>query len=189
MGEPSTSRDDLADLLSRAGKGDSAALTDLLRRYESRVRLAARALLRSPLRQALDSVDLVQSVHRALLPGLRDGRYTFSDEGQLLALAVTVLRHKVQRAAQRKRPSALDPDADPVDRTVPPPSSRAESDDLLAHILGEVDGLDRRALELLAQGYSTVEIAAALECTPAVLRARLSRARSRLRDSGLSDQV
>jgi RNA polymerase sigma-70 factor (ECF subfamily) len=141
------------------------------------------------MRQALDSVDLVQSVHRALLPGLRDGRYAFSDEGQLLALAVTVLRHKFQRAAQKKRPAALDPHAEPIDRTLPPPSSRAESDDLLAHVLGEVDGLDRRAMELLAQGYSTVEIATALECTPAVLRARLSRARSRLRDSGLNDQV
>ncbi|MCE9560621.1 MAG: RNA polymerase subunit sigma-24 [Planctomycetes bacterium] len=189
MSESPTSRDDLADLLSRAGKGDSAALTDLLRRYESRVRLAARALLRSPLRQALDSADLVQSVHRALLPGLQDGRYSFTDEGQLLALAVTVLRHKFQRVAKKKRPSGLNPEAEPIDRSAPPPAANSDAADLLAHLLGEVDGLDRRAVELLAQGYSTAEIATTLGCTPAVLRARLSRARSRLRKAGLNDQA
>lgn len=188
MSEPPTSRDDLADLLRRAGKGDSAALADLLRRYESRVRLAARALLRSPHRQALDSLDLVQSVHRALLPGLQDGRYTFTDEGQLLALAVTVLRHKFQRVAQKKRPSALSPDAEPVDRSAAPPAANLDAADLLAHLLDGVDGTDRRAMELLAQGYSTVEVASVLGCTPAVLRARLSRARSRLRDAGLTDE-
>src|SRR5690348_4987095 len=90
----------LADLLRQATAGDSAALAELLQRYERRVRLAARSLLRPPLRNVLDSFDLVQSVHRALLPGLRDGRYAFADEEQLVALAVTVLRHKVRRSAR-----------------------------------------------------------------------------------------
>lgn len=179
---------DLADLLRRAGAGDAAALTEVLRRYEHRVRLAARALLRSPLRQALDSLDLVQSVHRALLPGLQDGRYTFADERQLVALAVTVLRHKVRRSARKKQPGELDGATTPADRSAGPPAT-ATANDLLARLLADVEGPDRRAVELLAQGYNTVEIAAALGVAPAVLRARLSRLRRRLREAGHDDRL
>lgn len=180
---PPTGPGDLADLLRRAGAGDAAALTDLLRRYEHRVRLAARSLLRPPLTQALDSLDLVQSVHRALLPGLRNGRYSFADEGQLVALAVTVLRHKVRRSARRRPPVGLDevavePDSGPA---------AAVASDLLACLLEKLAGPDRRAVELLAQGLGAAEIAAELGCTPAVARARISRLRRRLREAGHAD--
>lgn len=178
-----TGPEDLAALLRRAGTGDAAALTDLLRRYEPRVRLAARSLLRSPLSHALDSLDLVQSVHRALLPGLRDGRYAFADEGQLVALAVTVLRHKVRRSARRRSPLELDPAAPPVEPAAGPPAT-ALANDLLARLLSELDGPDRRAVELLVAGHDTAAIATALSCTPAVVRARLSRLRQRLRSAG-----
>jgi len=181
-----TSPDDLAALLRRAEAGDSTALGNLLRRYEPRVRLAARVLLGRTFRGAFDSLDLVQSVHRALLPGLRGGRYTYADEDQLIGLAVTVLRHKVQRLARKRRPAELTDAAEPVERGAEP-LAIASANDLLARLVDQLDGLDRRAVELLAQGYNTVEIAAVLNCTPAVLRARLSRLRRRLREAGHDD--
>lgn len=190
MADPPPAPDALADLLRRAGAGDAAALGDLLRRYERRVRLAARSLLRPALRNVLDSIDLVQSVHRALLPGLRDGRYAFADEDQLVALAVTVLRHKVQRTARRPPPAPSDPAALPAE-----PSAEAEPPDaavgreLVANVLADLDGDDRRLVELRMQDYTTPEIAAELGVSPAVLRARLSRLRKRLRDAGYDEWV
>jgi RNA polymerase sigma-70 factor (ECF subfamily) len=172
----------LADLLSRATAGDSAALSELLRRYERRVRLAARLLLRQPLRPYLDSLDLVQSVHRALLPGLRGGRYALADEDQLVALAVTVLRNKVHRAARRARPAApLAAAAEPSARDAAP------ADESRDRVLAALDGPDRRIVELRLEDRSTAEIAADLGLTPAVVRARLSRLRARLRDAGFAD--
>jgi RNA polymerase sigma-70 factor (ECF subfamily) len=63
--------DDFAALIARAQAGDPTALAELVRRYESRVRLVARVLLGKALQPYLDSMDLVQSVHRSLLGGPR----------------------------------------------------------------------------------------------------------------------
>lgn len=182
---PSSDPGALADLLKRAGAGDSAALGELLQRYERRVRLTARSLLGPPLRHVLDSLDLVQSVHRALMPGLRDGRYSFDDEDQLVALAVTVLRHKVRRAARRRQPTAPPPDSPAPLGDQPAHASAAR--DLLDRVLDDLGPEDRRLVEMRLQQFSTAEIAHALGCTPAILRARLSRLRARLRDSGYEE--
>jgi RNA polymerase sigma-70 factor (ECF subfamily) len=60
-----------ADLLARARRQDPAALAELVQRYESRVRMVARVLLGPALRPYLDSLDLVQSVHRSLMLGIQ----------------------------------------------------------------------------------------------------------------------
>lgn len=174
----------LADLLRRASAGDESALGQLLQRYERRVRLAARSLLRHPLRHLLDSLDLVQSVHRAMVPGLREGRYTFSDEDQLVALAVTVLRHKVLRNAQRTR---LAPPPPPAPTSMPHETAAAR--DLLSRLLADLTDADRRIVEMRLEGFATAEIAASLECTPAIVRARLSRLRRRLREAGYVESI
>lgn len=175
----------LSDLLARAGAGDAAALAELLRRYERRVRLTARSLLGPGLRPTLDSLDLVQSVHRALLPGLRCGRYAFADEDQLVALAVTVLRHKVHRATRRplSGPLVESPPAPPDDQ----PANATAARDLLARVLDTLGEEDRRIVEMRLQQFSTAEIATALGCTPPILRAQLSRLRARLREAGYDD--
>src|SRR5262245_56113014 len=66
---------DFADLLGRARQGDKDALTELTRRYEPEVRIVARVLLGPALQPHLDSLDLVQSVHRTLMLGIREDRY------------------------------------------------------------------------------------------------------------------
>ena len=68
---PADPRDYHTELLSRVQQGDEAALAELLQAYEPRLRTTARVLLGPLLRPHLDTVDLVQSVHRVLLPGLR----------------------------------------------------------------------------------------------------------------------
>src|SRR5690348_16259844 len=107
VSETATSFD---DLMSRARGGDGPALAELARQYEPEIRMMARLLLGPALRPYLDSMDLVQSVHRSLLVGLRQGKYEFSGPDRLVALALTMIRRKVarkwRRHRQQQRPAA-----------------------------------------------------------------------------------
>ena len=64
-------------LLERTRQGDKEALAEIARTYESEVRIMARVRLGPALRPYLDSMDLVQSVHRSLLIGLVRTSSTF----------------------------------------------------------------------------------------------------------------
>ena len=77
------------DLLARAREGDEEAMSDLVRQYETEVRIVARARLGAALRPYIDSVDLVQSVHRSLIIGLRNDRFELASPENLIALAVS----------------------------------------------------------------------------------------------------
>src|SRR5713101_4998679 len=92
-----------ADLLARARQGDQAALTALSRQYEPEVRIVARVLLGPALRPYLDSLDLVQSVHRSLLAGLRDDKFELDSPDRLVVLAVAMVRRKIGRLWRRHR--------------------------------------------------------------------------------------
>jgi RNA polymerase sigma-70 factor (ECF subfamily) len=184
----------LSTLLARVRSGDETALTAVLQQYETRLRLAAHALLGPALRTQMDTFDLVQSVHRALLPGLRDGKYDIAEPEQLVALALTVIRNKLISKWRHLRPEheqrAAGVDAGNSSRqTLDDPSAIAQVNDSVRHLLNGLDASDRKLLELRMQGYSTVEIADQLECDAHALRARLSRLRTRLRDAGFTDSL
>src|SRR3954447_26621985 len=98
--EPPT---EFADLMARAGRGDEAALAELSRQYEPKVRVVARVLLGPALRPYLDSVDLVQSVHKSLMLGLRQDKFELATPENLLALALTLVRRRVPRQWRRIR--------------------------------------------------------------------------------------
>src|ERR1700677_2998952 len=89
--------DDFGVLLASARAGDQAALVELARKYEPEVRIVAHVLLGPALRPHLDSVDLVQSVHRSLMLGLRNCKFDISSPEKLIALALTMVRRKVAR--------------------------------------------------------------------------------------------
>ena len=190
--------DDLGDLLSDVRAGDDAALTRVLQQYEPRLRTAARVLLGPWLRPHLDSLDLIQSVHRELLPGLRQGKYELSSHQQLLGLALTIIRRKVARSWRRlQREQALGgvpPGADESAEALLPsrdadddPLANALVNDAVRHILAALGPEDRRIVERRLQGFSTVDIAQELNCDPHVLRARLSRLRQKLRTEGMDE--
>src|SRR5215475_9847353 len=89
--------EDFAALLTRARAGDQEALATLVQQYESKLRVVARVLLGPALRPYLDSLDLVQSVHRSLMLGLREDKFDISTPENLLALALTMVRRKAAR--------------------------------------------------------------------------------------------
>jgi len=185
------------EILARARTGDEAALTDLARQYEPEVRAVARVRLGPALRPYLDTMDLVQSVHRSLLVGLRANKFAFNGPDQLIALAVTIVRRKAARHWQRaQRQQRMGPSSDDaplpdmllnLTSTEQDPAQTAETSDAVNRVVNLLDGLDRKLLELSLQGYKTVEIAEMLNQNADVLRVRLSRLRAKLRSIGVTD--
>ena len=181
----------LASLLAQVRDGDEAALTQVLEKYEPRLRTAAHVLLGPLLRPQMDSVDLVQSVHRVLLPVLREGKYDFSSSEELVALALTVVRRKIARNWRRLRleqkhaPKGKENFAPAEDH----PVENALAKDALEYLFAQLTEEERRLVKLRLEGYSTVEIARTLNYEAPALRARLSRLRQRLRSNGCTKWI
>src|SRR5262245_30902680 len=189
---------DFAALLSRARGGDQVAPAQLTAEYEPKLRLVARVLLGPALRPYLDSVDLVQSVHRSLMLGLRDQKFTPEGPENLLALALTLVRRKVARHWRRlQRQQRLSGAGDrPADLAVvltglgqanDDPAAAAQFHDQVEALCRTLTDAERRLLELRSQGFTPSECAAELKLTPVAFRVRLTRLRQRLRAAGVFD--
>jgi RNA polymerase sigma-70 factor (ECF subfamily) len=183
-------------LLGQVRQGDQSALAQLVQQYESKVRLVARVLLGPALRPYLDSVDLVQSVHRSLMLGLRQDKFDISSPEKLTALALTLVRRKVarhwRRLQRQKRLAGRSTDSGDVPQLLaslcspePDPARAAQVNDALEHLYRSLDASDQCMLELRLFGYSTAEIADKLGIHAIALRVRLSRLRQRLQDNGV----
>ena len=187
---------EFAALLASARAGDEAAAARLVRAYEPQVRIAARVLLGPALRPYLDSVDLVQSVHRSLLLGLRAQKVDLAGPDNLIALTVLMVRRKVARRwAHLRRQQRLS--GAPAGRDDLPglllgvsspqadPAREAAYRDMVRQLCRQLSEAERRMLELRLQGHTTAEVAAALGVSPIALRVRLTRLRQRLQDGGV----
>jgi RNA polymerase sigma factor (sigma-70 family) len=186
----------IEDLIARVRGGDEAALAELLLRYEPKIRLTARYLLRPILRRYLDSIDVTQSVQVELVQGLRQGKFDLSDSDAFVALAVTVVRRKVARhwrhlqqdhrlrfgpsaEAHAASHSPTPPEA-PID-----PATDLERDEEIERLWQRFDPIERQLLELRIQGYTIEEAATQMGCRANVLRVRLCRLRKRLQEQGV----
>lgn len=184
-------------LILAAKSGDRSALSRLVEEFEPEIRMIARRRLGKELRPFLDSVDLVQSVHRSLLVGLRGDRFDLSTPASLLALSATIIQRKVakqwRKLQRQKRMETEDPrsitevlmslQAD-VDDT----AKQSQIRDAVERILAEVDPVEKKLIEMRLLGYTTAEVAQALELDSDVLRVRLSRLRKRLKERGLLNE-
>jgi RNA polymerase sigma-70 factor (ECF subfamily) len=188
-------------MLAKAREGDRSAFAYLAAQYEPELRLVARLRLGPGLRPYLETMDLVQSVHRSLLVGLRQYKFDVSTPEKLIALALTLVRRKAARRWRREqrqqRLSGGFSDSDALVQMLtgiaspqPTPADTVAFRDTVAHVCRRLNDLERQMLELQLQGYRTVEIAERLGQDPDVLRVRLSRLRQRLRAEGvLSDEL
>ena len=187
-------------LLAAARSGDETAMQRLIQQYEPELRIVARHRLGPALRPHLDTIDLVQSVHRSLLIGLRAARFDISSPENLIALAVTIVQRKAAKhwrhLKRQQRLSGHDDSQGDLLETML--SLRTDRDDetdevatreLLSQWLRDVDPVERRLIELRLEGHSTVEVAQILDLDPDVLRVKLSRLRKRMRERGLMDDL
>ena len=181
-----------ADLLAKARSGDKTAMAQLAEEYEPQVRLVARARLGLALRPYLDSVDLVQSVHRSLMMGLRNDLYDVASPDRLVALAVTIVRRKVARQWRRhRRQQRMDGPDSPdlahlvVSLSTSDPAEVVALQDQTSRLFAEMNDVDRQLIELRLEGYTTAEVSRRVGCDSEMLRVRLYRLRKRLKDCGL----
>lgn len=190
---------DFTTLVHQARAGDAAALDQLARTYESDLRIAARVHLGPALRPYLDSIDLVQSVHRSLIRGLRDDRFHLTNSAGLIALALTMVRRKIARQWRRHRRqlrrdsqtnlgvSTTDVLTTLTSRSLDPARAAAVRD-AIDRTLRDLDDTDRQLLQLRLNGWNTSEIAEQLGHSPEALRIRLFRLRNRLAEQGIGPE-
>jgi RNA polymerase sigma-70 factor (ECF subfamily) len=174
------------ELLARARQDDHNALAKIVQLIEPDLLRAAHLRISPQLRPFLESIDLVQSVHKSILISLRNKSYVFDGPEDLIALAVTMVVRKASRMWRkvkrdqeyralveqlvRRRPAADDPTA------------RAEREDQVRDLLGRLSDEDRRLIELHLENCGTREIATRLNTTENIIRARRSKLFRKLRE-------
>jgi RNA polymerase sigma-70 factor (ECF subfamily) len=183
-----------AALIAHARQGDASALRELAQQYEDEVRVVARVLLGPALRPYLDSIDLVQSVHKSLMLGLRRDRFDITSPEKLVALAVEMVRRKIGRKWRHLRKQRrFDTPTDSSTATPPwagkatpqiGPAENAQLNDAVLQVCRSLTAAERRIIDLRLEGNSIVSIAKQLGMDDHVLRARMSRLRQRLREAG-----
>ena len=193
MSEPTAA---FTELLARARQGDDQALQELVQEYEPEIRMVARRRLGPALRPYLDTLDVVQSVHKSLLLGLRQDRFDLSSPDKLVGLALVMVRRKVahhwRHLQRQKRLEGGGPSGDVPDLLVslssaePDPARAAAVNDELRQLYAGLGPAERQMLEMSMQGFSTKEIADELGLDLNVLRVRMTRLRQRLRGAGVT---
>lgn len=186
-------------LIERIRAGDEGAVQELVSRYESDVRAIAGRRISPQMRPYLDTVDLVQSMHRSLLIGLRNDRFTIHSRQQLFALVVTIVRRKAARhwrkVKRQHRLSGRDTIGSPVVMDLVAAISRRElepgeavaNQDSLEQTLNKIDPVYRDVIRLRLDGHSTIDACRILGLDPDVTRVQLSRIRRKLMSFGIDE--
>lgn len=106
-GDPPPGDGELRTCLARVRAGDEDAARELLRRYESKVRLVVRRQLPRLLRSRFDSQDFLQSVWGSFFRRMRAGPSELESPANLVAFLARAARNKVideyRRASSRKQ--------------------------------------------------------------------------------------
>jgi RNA polymerase sigma-70 factor (ECF subfamily) len=156
--------------------------------------------LSAALRPYVDSVDLVQSVHRSLLIGLRHDKFDISSPEKLLGLAVTIVRRKVarhwRRAQRQQRLSGFGGKSETLaefligmNQRVSDPTASLMMRDGIERVLRELTATDRSLIALRLEGYTTAEACRTLRLNPDTTRRRLSRLRRRLKEIHVDSHI
>ncbi|MCA9218093.1 MAG: sigma-70 family RNA polymerase sigma factor [Planctomycetales bacterium] len=192
--------EDFGALIDLVARGDLEAQDRLCRQYEPKLRIVARVLLGPALRPHLDTMDLVQSVHRSLLVGLRDQKFDVSSPEKLVGLASTIVRRKIARKWRRHRrqqriggaareSGSL---ADAINLLSSPdggPEEVAQYKDQVEHLCNSLTETERRMLDMRLEGYTSAEVADALGIHAVALRVRWTRLRKRLDEAGVPSEL
>jgi RNA polymerase sigma-70 factor (ECF subfamily) len=195
-GPPVAEPFDFADFLARVRRGDAPAAEELVRQYETAVRVAVRARLNNPtLRRQFDSVDVCQSVLASFFVRAAAGQYDLESPAQLVALLVKMARNKLgervryhhREGRDARRAEGLEGPAEHAPAADPSPSRQAECRDLLAELRARLTDEERAVADLRGQGRNWAEVAAALGGTADARRQQLKRALDRVApDLGLA---
>jgi RNA polymerase sigma-70 factor (ECF subfamily) len=186
-----------ADFLARIRAGDARAAEELVRRYESAIRLAVRTRLTDPaLKRHFDSVDVCQSVLASFFLRAAAGQYDLNDPSELVALLVRMAQNKLAGHARFHRRQRRDArqvtglDAERAATAGPGPEQVAAGRDLLEALRCRLTPEEREIADRRGAGQGWAEIAAALGGTANARRMQLQRAIDRVApELGLEDDA
>jgi DNA-directed RNA polymerase specialized sigma24 family protein len=178
-----------AEFLRRIRSGDAAAAEELVRRYESAIRLAVRTRLTDPaLKRHFDSVDVCQSVLASFFFRAAAGQYDLNNPSQLIALLVRMAQNKLAGRARfhrRQRRGAgqvvgLDSAAETAAGGEAGPVQVAIGRELLQALRHRLTPEERELADRRGAGQGWPEIATDLGGTANGLRIKLKRALDRI---------
>jgi RNA polymerase sigma factor (sigma-70 family) len=184
-------RDDriFIELLTRVRSGDSDAATELVRTYESAIRVAVRTRLSDPaLRRQFDSMDICQSVLASFFLRAAAGEYDLQDPAQLVALLTKMSQNKLAMRVRReyrqrrdiRRDVELTNNLSESQTAANEPANHALGRELIQQALGMMDTQVREMAVCRANGMEWPEIAAQLGGSPDARRKQFQRAVSRI---------
>jgi len=187
------SDDVFLELLARVRGGDNSAAAELVQRYERIVLRSVRSRLGKSMRSAMDSMDVMQSVHRSLLTGVKSQRIQLESPQQLIGLAVVMVQRKVARQWRKLKQfppigngaggQGMAAALEAIASDEAAPAEMAAASDLLERLLGQLNAVDRQLVRLKLNGHSSVEAGRILGREAAFIRMRWSRLRQMLRKS------
>jgi RNA polymerase sigma factor (sigma-70 family) len=178
-----------AEFLARVRAGDARAAEELVRRYETAVRISVRVrLTAATMRRQFESMDVCQSVMASFFVRAAAGQYDLESPEQLVALLVKMARNKLSKQVRRHQQmcrdarlqEGLDGPAEHAAAPEPPPSREAAGRELLAELRARLTDEERAVADLRAQGQGWAEIAGQLGGTADGRRMQLRRALDRV---------
>jgi RNA polymerase sigma factor (sigma-70 family) len=178
------SNEDFGDLLARARSGDREAVEKLIKEYEPHIRRVAHRRLGPELRAFFDTLDMVQSINRSFMLGLKQNKLPITSPEHLIRVVVVMLKRKVARRYRKFHPEAeaRQRHEQLIPQKIENPAETVERDDLLTRIMKYLNVRGRRLLELFLQGYSTAEVARIFEWDPGRVRVERARLFKKIRD-------
>jgi RNA polymerase sigma-70 factor (ECF subfamily) len=178
-----------AELVRRIRAGDEHAAEELVRSYETPIRVLVRSRLTDPaMNRHFDSADVCQSVLASFFVRMAAGQYDLDSPGQLVGLLVRMAQNKLtervrfhkQECRDAHRQGDLGEAAYAVPQGGPGPDRVAAGRELLELVLERLGPQERAIAELRGRGKGWAEIGAALGGTADGLRVQLKRALDRL---------
>ena len=185
-----------AELMRRIRSGDARAAEELVRKYESAIRLAVRTRLTDPaLKRHFDSVDICQSVLASFFLRVGAGQYDLTDPSQLIGLLVRMAQNKLAGHARfhhrERRDTRQTTDLEGAAGQAvaePGPDRVAAGRDLLEALRSCLSPEERAVADRRGAGEGWPEIASALGGTADGRRMQLKRAIDRVApELGLDD--
>lgn len=176
-------------LLNRIREGDPHAAVELIRQYETQLRIIARVNLRSnSLRRAVDSMDICQSVLGGFFQRMFAGDFEFHTSSDVLNLLAKMIRNKVVDVARhegasrrdRTRLVALPADNLCLAASTATPSEIVSTAELLEEFDRRLSPMERQLRNRRQAGVAWEEIAQELGTTVVAAQKQYSRAMARV---------
>lgn len=184
--------DPFTELLTRVRSGDADAANEIVRQYESLIRVAVRTRLSDPrLRRQLDSLDVCQSVLVSFFIHAATGAYDLQEPAQLVALLTKMAQNKLAMRARSqfrqrrdtRRTIELAGDTLGLASSVPGPDQQVAGRELLDRALSMMTPDMREVAARRMEGESWANIAAALGGTADARRKQFERSISMISEA------